>query len=474
MQPERHIEKLLHAFARKRRDQAGGPLDLHPATRRLLQGEVARQYGRPHASPSAGWLAWTKFWPRIAFATVTLAILAVGVFVLLPPTHTPPSPLTLAQHEPATRDLASVPQPVSPRFAAPDSPSAPAVAFEESEAPDPGKAAFVAGSAASGPVATSTRAQHFVTDVSADKSFIGRDVPRSLDDLSPPAQVRPGRAPLATAAPTERKRSVASSPSDEARVLAKTDSVARRFDRSESPRSAGVSTALTGGGAIVSTGELPPAAVFSPRESLREKADLLGAATPRTVPRPVAELLVQQFKQVEVEAPRGTRRIPEAVPVLTAFKLEQRGSEIRIVDADGSVYTGVVATGSAPAAADRARPKSFLARGGAEKPRVDRQVFKTESRLAADVANLQPTLLFSVRGTNTTLRQAVVFTGNVQSVSEAVQLGISNQAVGIAGRTKEQSPAQTLLQNTRLSGRARLSDGRELEIHAETVPDDPK
>ena len=47
MEPERKIEKLLRAYAKKRRAQAGDPLTLHPATRRLLQGEVARRKPKP-------------------------------------------------------------------------------------------------------------------------------------------------------------------------------------------------------------------------------------------------------------------------------------------------------------------------------------------------------------------------------------------------------------------------------------------
>ena len=47
METERKIEKLLRAYAKKRRADAGDPLKLHPATRRLLQGEVARRKPKP-------------------------------------------------------------------------------------------------------------------------------------------------------------------------------------------------------------------------------------------------------------------------------------------------------------------------------------------------------------------------------------------------------------------------------------------
>lgn len=51
MEPDRKIEKWLRGYAKKRREQSGAPLDLHPATRRMLQGEVARRSkGRPSLS----------------------------------------------------------------------------------------------------------------------------------------------------------------------------------------------------------------------------------------------------------------------------------------------------------------------------------------------------------------------------------------------------------------------------------------
>jgi len=76
MNDERPIEKLLRRYAKKRGDEAGPPPELHPATRRLLQGEVARQFPKPGGTtdPSAaGFFAMlTRRW-----------IYAVGVFVVL-------------------------------------------------------------------------------------------------------------------------------------------------------------------------------------------------------------------------------------------------------------------------------------------------------------------------------------------------------------------------------------------------------
>ncbi len=46
-EPQRDIEKDLQAYKQRRREQAGAPLELHPATRKMLQGEVARTASRP-------------------------------------------------------------------------------------------------------------------------------------------------------------------------------------------------------------------------------------------------------------------------------------------------------------------------------------------------------------------------------------------------------------------------------------------
>ena len=51
---ENKSEERLQRYARERRGQ-GGDFSLHPATRRLLQGEVTRQFGaRAKAGASCG------------------------------------------------------------------------------------------------------------------------------------------------------------------------------------------------------------------------------------------------------------------------------------------------------------------------------------------------------------------------------------------------------------------------------------
>ena len=85
MNDDRPIEKLLRRYAKKRRDATGPPVTLHPATRRLLQGEVARQFRKaaPGGVPALlaqifrGWRA------QLAWAVPLFALVAIGLWSLL-------------------------------------------------------------------------------------------------------------------------------------------------------------------------------------------------------------------------------------------------------------------------------------------------------------------------------------------------------------------------------------------------------
>lgn len=68
-EPEHNMDKTLKAYAEQRRAQAGAPAELHPATRRLLHGEIARQR-KPAAASASWWHRLNTFWPRLAAASV--------------------------------------------------------------------------------------------------------------------------------------------------------------------------------------------------------------------------------------------------------------------------------------------------------------------------------------------------------------------------------------------------------------------
>src|SRR5271169_4036029 len=84
MPEERDIEKTLRAWAKRRREDAGAPLDLHPATRKLLQDEVARLKTVPRRERS---LLARILWGsplRLALSLSALAVLVFAAVVCFP------------------------------------------------------------------------------------------------------------------------------------------------------------------------------------------------------------------------------------------------------------------------------------------------------------------------------------------------------------------------------------------------------
>ena len=63
-EPNSKMDELLRAYAKKRREQAEPALQMHPATRKLLQDEVKRTLG---AAAAPRRQSWQKLrWPLLA------------------------------------------------------------------------------------------------------------------------------------------------------------------------------------------------------------------------------------------------------------------------------------------------------------------------------------------------------------------------------------------------------------------------
>jgi len=87
-EPDNKMDDLLKAYAQKRKADAGGPLELHPATRRLLQAEAARLRPKPEEKRDSWFNTQLAHWPRLAFGTGVLAVLGVTVWMLIPARQT--------------------------------------------------------------------------------------------------------------------------------------------------------------------------------------------------------------------------------------------------------------------------------------------------------------------------------------------------------------------------------------------------
>src|SRR5262245_12441300 len=83
-EPEKKIEELLHAYARKRSEDAGAPTEMHPATRRLLQGEIAKLRTAGETKEGKSWGQWfLLFWPRFAAGLAIFMVMAAGVWTFV-------------------------------------------------------------------------------------------------------------------------------------------------------------------------------------------------------------------------------------------------------------------------------------------------------------------------------------------------------------------------------------------------------
>ena len=84
--PNDKMDDLLKAYAARRREQSGAPFELHPATRSLLQGEVAKL--APRAQEKR---AKTSFLGRFIFSAAAAVSIAICAVILLNnPKHAAP------------------------------------------------------------------------------------------------------------------------------------------------------------------------------------------------------------------------------------------------------------------------------------------------------------------------------------------------------------------------------------------------
>lgn len=100
------IEGLLKSYAKKRAEDAGGPAELHPANRRLLQGEVTKLRRDAEAAGGRSWLhSLILFWPRLAAVSAILVMLVTGVWLLLPDSQPPATMLAKNDRTPTAKSV---------------------------------------------------------------------------------------------------------------------------------------------------------------------------------------------------------------------------------------------------------------------------------------------------------------------------------------------------------------------------------
>jgi len=454
MDNERPIEKLLRDYAKKRRADAGEPREMHPATRRLLQGEVARQFPEAKRGGSSLVEFFARWRPGLAYGICALVVVAVSVPLLLPTFRTGSSESQLAkvasEEELADKKLQSIAPTMSaaPALREADEKSPPRGAERSNEAPQTALAFADAEQA-------KDDARGLRRDLQKEKSPAAQ--PQSSDALvriapapsPPPSQITsldqsPKRAvEVSRFEPPaqESRRAVAGTPPADVGGI----SLAARSP-SVTPASAAPPTATS-----------PETAAFSQRYGIPASASAAAAQKSQTANA------VRFRRSASVGA--------DASLVLTTFQFEQAGDQLRVIDSDGSTYSGTI---SSPAMGAYGENKVEL-KGGPVTKAGESAAVQALSKPAGDNYQAGQNYFFRVTGTNRTLKQPVVFAGNLLILTNAPAAGQALVSQTAVARNQNQ-PASTKNQlpgllNSTISGNVQLGAGKEMKLNA--VPVNP-
>jgi len=488
-EPERPIETLLRAAAKKRRDEAGPPFELHPATRRLLQGEVARKFAKPQRGTGSFFQALGQLWPRLAWGVAILAVLGVAARLLLPvPGHDKPETF-LAKNQPVSEAAPAKESLPPPATAAPPPP----LQAAPTAIPEPAAVALAdrAQSARAEPARQLRAAQQPLADDGA-AARNKREAEESISLAAAPQladRQKPAEMQIATS-----DRAPAPAPAGSVNGALESR---RRFDAKPAPAAGLPATPA----AAPSVAIAPPAAkVVAASESAKltgDKSDLpaaqyksLGTVASANrvgqsriamdgLSKSAADALketrafgvAQQFVRVAPEAKDQivAGKATPAHAVLASFQVEQAGQEVRVIDSDGSVYSGYA---QAADATRRARAAQADAPAAGRASRALGVELKQKAAPSRDSERLAPqTYSFRVAGTNRSLNKSVVFTGDLLTISNlASSLPVStNLSAGGGSRAYQSVPAQPgllPLPNSRISGKVVIGTDKAVEINA--------
>ena len=464
-EPQRDIEKDLLAYKLRRGEQLGAPLELHPATRKMLQGEAARAASRPlltseeaaknfvrsfvmsHQQPSF----FARYRQRIIWGGAMCACLTLVLAVLRndPRLASTPSQVSDPQTAKPQATVAATKQQTEEESLARTKQSAPA-ADKVQELAKTSTAPVASPPPANPRGAAAASAPPLVRDL--DRKLVEKK------EASQPTQIAKALKAVQVAdalSATEDKKS--------GEVMKLKRSAGDELLRANLAAAAGAS-----GGAGI-----PPASA----PSTASAAQLFGANS-----APEASQVRQQFLQLDNQARyRKNFNSPPMPQVMQDFAFERTGDRVRIVDADGSTYEGTVMP--APVEEVRANAVSKL---DAAKERKDSLAQPTQS------ADPQSSYRFYANGVNRKLNQSVEFRGEWQAAVPAqsspttpglqpVALGVrlerkvaekaeqtvlSNSLSGSAAKVLNYQQSQNAAAPGRISGRAVVGGKNEFDINA--------
>lgn len=475
-EPERPIEKLLRGCAREGRDRAGQSWELHPVNRRQLQKEVESTFGsgtkqRPGFSSWFGSFGWFKLTGAIA----ALAILGTAIWLILTSAEPKRDATLVARNEPAIAQ----------------NDKAEAASTLDSKSEGSGPRMLQERELALQPPAE----QNSLTkkDQGAERPM-GDRVEKEGKVISAPA--------LAEAAPQQTQPTTSNeipAPPPAASVNPQT---AEELASSAFRKRYGFARGLA-----QQTAPVAPANPTSNAGKQQEAVDLAvataapsGQATAFDVTRNIdaealkrssnqtiqygyfssTQNLGRQLRSFQQDNRNGTatskRAVsPKASPgsVLTYFRLEQSGNELRVLDGDNSIYSGTIKPAAVQATyadyQDGLRAKS----SPLTVPQPD--AAKSVTFQATQQQATRQDYVFQVVGTNLSLKQRVVFSGILRpgATTAGVLFRDDASAGPSAGSAQGFTSPSPTPQSHYISGTALIGSARQIDIEATPVPAQP-
>jgi hypothetical protein len=272
----------------------------------------------------------------------------------------------------------------------------------------------------------------------------------SEDTLAKAPAVSAIEATVNLADNSQTKIEPAATPGSEAGALASSTRVLQ--GRSATESASEVTKGFTDKQIAAAKIQAAPAAAPAASADLKAKSDTMAGVAPPVAPPSSAGSLgtKQQFSQQSaLQSFRNNAQVSRSANVLNTFQVQQEGSEIRVLDADGSTYTGKIEQLANSTELD----SRITARRDAAK--------ETRRYAAAKAARenelVPPQSYFRATGFNVSLKKTLVFEGNYAAP-------VAQQPA--AGTPNDRERSEQNRKRARIVGTVRVNGEAPVEVDA--------
>jgi hypothetical protein len=229
------------------------------------------------------------------------------------------------------------------------------------------------------------------------------------DNLAKAEALKSTESPVNLAGNNQIKIEPAATPASEAEALASATHVAQGRGATEVPSQ--VTKGFTDKEiAAAKIQSAPPAAPAAAADSKAKSDTMAGVVPPVAQPSSASSFETKQqfYQQSVLQSFRNNAQVGRAANVLNSFQVQQQGSEIRVLDADGSTYTGKIEQ-----LANNAELNSRIT----ARPDAAKQTRRYAAKAAGKSEPTAPQSYFRATGYNVSLKKTLVFEGNYAAPS---------------------------------------------------------